>query len=438
MFYKFFKIKNDAEGGEPGSIRYCQENLTAKVVRGDPEFVQWVIDHSPAGLRQRFTAGVINNRTELQPVVKCHMLDEFQELMLAGRHESGMPLCMIEHEDKNKFETHFIAPIFDLMFGKLVHPYIDRIDRHRYAAWVERFALIHGLEHADDHLRIRPEFEHLRLREVDKMFLTEIWEMVSEWVEDGTVSSREDLARKFTGTRHEVRFHTKNDKPLQQPIILGPDGYPLRLTNSIYYRPDFDPEGPKPLDRADDEAVKKRIKTLDEILRESMQFRAHHLIGRLFGRGEQAKVVKGKARSRLAELVAQKRERDLALDNAWKKLRVHDLFRSATDIKHGMPLPPFAPPMPQIESEVTRIQPAMSTEMQSSEKVSEVVSTHIDSQPSPPLIDAQPPVFQPEAQDKKTIVSSSDDALARADQAAAIAKKKRRKDKEQEMDKPSL
>lgn len=432
-------MKTGAENGEPGSIRYCLENPTAKVVRGDPEFVQWVIDHSPVGLRQRFTSGVINNRTALDPVVKCSMLDDFQSLMLAGRHESSMPLCMIDHEDKGKYETHFVAPIFDLMFGKWVHPYIDSIDQHRFAAWVERFALIHDLEHSGDHLRERPEFDHLRLREADKKFLVEIWEIVDEWVKSGAMTSRDMLVRKFGESPHDVSFYTKDGEPQQQPIILGPDGNPLRLKNSTYYRPDFCAGGPKPLDRSDQEAVKNRIKELDGILRKSIQFRAHHLIGRLFGRREKDKVGKGKARSRLAELVAQKRVRELALDDAWKKLSVHDLFLSANLIKHGMPLPHYTPAKPRPEIDPTRIEPQSRSEEVSPKNGTEVVTTLIQSQTTPPSGDAQPPAFQPGAQGKNTVVSSSKDkALVVSDRSLARAQNKRRNHKEQDMDDPPL
>jgi hypothetical protein len=34
---------------EPGSIAYLLDNPTARVVRGNPEIAQWVIDQSPFG-----------------------------------------------------------------------------------------------------------------------------------------------------------------------------------------------------------------------------------------------------------------------------------------------------------------------------------------------------------------------------------------------------
>ncbi len=341
MFLDLFKIGKD--NSEPGSLDYLLRNPTARVVRGDPDFVRWVIEHSPPGLKQRFTSGVINNLTYLNSTVELDMLDGFRSLMLAGRHESSMPLCIIEHTDKQKHEHHFVAPLYDLMFGKLVHPYIDRIDRHRFADWTERFALMQSLEHSSDRLRIKPAFEHLRIREIDKQFLEDIWEQVNGWVKSGLVRNRDELSRKFAETKHHVRFDGYNGRPLQQPVILGPDGNPLRLTNSIYYSPDYGPDAPKPIDRADDAAVKKRILELEESLKKAMEFRAYHLIGRLFGVAQQKVVAMGKARLRLKQLINQKIDQLRTRNALWDKIKVEDVFEKFDLNKNETPPPSYTP-----------------------------------------------------------------------------------------------
>ncbi len=438
MLLKFFKMKTGADE-EPGSIRYCLNNPTAKVVRGDPDYVQWVIDHSPVGLRQRFTSGVISNLTKLHPVVKANMLDSLQTLMLGGRHESSMPLCMIDHEDKGKYETHFVAPLYDLMFGKLVHPYIDRIDRNRFAAWVEWFALRHNLEHSNDKLRERPAFHQMRLPKKDVEFLRRIWNMVHKWTDYGSVTCREELEKKFAETPYHVRFLTKANKPLQQPVILGPNGNPLRLTNSIYYRPDYSPAGPRTLDRSDKTAVKKRLDELQRIVKEAMQFRAYHLLGRLFGRKEQEKVKKGKARSRLTKLIAEKRERDIALDGNWKEFSLEQLFQLPSIIEHGIDLPKYTPVELKLEPKVNLIEPSMAAETSPTSKAPQVTPSPEEDQPSPPLVGAPPQPFRPAAQDENMVVSTSKGkALAITDLPPIIAKKKPRKRKQQELEDPQL
>nr|MCU0750731.1 hypothetical protein [Akkermansiaceae bacterium] len=73
MLLKFFTVTGKHH--EPGGLDYVLENETARVVRGDPDFTKWVIEHSPPGLRQRFTAGVINDLSELKPQHEKRLLD---------------------------------------------------------------------------------------------------------------------------------------------------------------------------------------------------------------------------------------------------------------------------------------------------------------------------------------------------------------------------
>ena len=58
MVLKFFHRK--AVNPEPGGLDYLLRNPTARVIRGNPEITQAVIDASPPRMAQRFTAGVLN------------------------------------------------------------------------------------------------------------------------------------------------------------------------------------------------------------------------------------------------------------------------------------------------------------------------------------------------------------------------------------------
>jgi hypothetical protein len=436
MFLKFFKLKKGKD--EAGSIDYCLNNPTARIVRGDPSFVKWIIDHTPLGLRQRFVAGVISVMTKLDAINEHDMINGFHKQMLAGRHESSMPFCIIGHEDKGRHELHFVAPLYDLMFGKLVHPYIDRIDRYRFAAWVEWFALKTGLEYSGDHLRTKPAFEHLRLRDVDKEFLEDIWQQVNSWVEAGAVTSHDELVRKFAETKHQVRFDGYNGKPLQQPVILGPDGNPLRLTNSIYYRPDYGPELPKPLDRSDDAAVKKRILAIEEKFMSKMDFRAHHLIGRLFGAKEQKVVAKGKARLRLKHLINQKIDQQRTRNALWDKIKVEDVFEKFDLNKSETPFSNYTPvqkPLTAAENEEQSLQvanvPDNNTNHNSDESLQ--FKTTVESAP-----DGQPEAFPPQDQAQTELASGEQILPENPTTKPVIAKTRRRQRHTPEIDLPPL
>lgn len=335
MLLKFFTISGKHH--EPGGLDYLLANETARVVRGDPDFTKWAIGHSPSGLRQRYTAGVINDLTKLDRRHDKKLLDELQRMFLAGRPESSMVWCVIEHTDKGKREFHFVVVNFDLFFGKHVHPYIDRIDRHGFAAWVEHFALRHGLKTPLDKLRKKPPFKHLRLKNTEIRFLREVWVKVHLLVRKNVIKSRKDLEEQLAIAGYQVRCHSYDGKPLEQPEIIGPEGGKLRLKNSIYYRRDFGDLALKPLDRSDPEAVQKRLAELRSIIRERLEFRAHHLIGRLFGVREKRLTPKGIARLRFKELIDRKLAYEIEADQPWMKIDVANVWKSAELEKSGVP-----------------------------------------------------------------------------------------------------
>lgn len=335
MLLKFFTISGKHH--EPGGLDYLLANETARVLRGNPDFTKWVIDHSPPGLRQRFTSGVINDLSKLSRRHDKKLLDELQTMLLAGRPESSMVWCVIEHTDKGKREFHFVIVIYDLLFGKFVHPYVDLIDRHGVAAWAEHFALRHGLENPMDKLRKKPPFKHLRLKSTEIRFLRDVWVKVHLLVRKNVIKSRKDLEEQLAIAGYQVRCHSYDGKPLEQPEIIGPEGVKLRLKNSIYYRRDFGDPALKPLDRSDPEAVKKRLTELRSIIRERLEFRAHHLIGRLFGVREKRLNPKGMARLRFKELIDRKLACEIEADRPWRKIDLADVWTAAELLKSGVP-----------------------------------------------------------------------------------------------------
>lgn len=335
MLLKFFTVTGKHH--EPGGPDYLLANETARVVRGDPDFTKWAIGHSPSGLRQRYTAGVINDLTKLDRRHDKKLLDELQRMFLAGRPESSMVWCVIEHTDKGKREFHFVVVNFDLFFGKHVHPYIDRIDRHGFAAWVEHFALRHGLKTPLDKLRKKPPFKHLRLKNTEIRFLREVWVKVHLLVRKNVIKSRKDLEEQLAIAGYQVRCHSYDGKPLEQPEIIGPEGGKLRLKNSIYYRRDFGDLALKPLDRSAPEAVKMRLAELRTIICKRLDFRAHHLIGRLFGVHEKRLTPKGKARLRFKELIDRKLNCEIEADQPWRKIDLADVWTAAELLKSDVP-----------------------------------------------------------------------------------------------------
>lgn len=289
---------------EPGGLAYLLSNPTARVVRGSPEITQAVIDSTVHHTRQRFTAGVMTETSSLTEETKSMLADSLLGQLLGGRPQHSLAACFVEHSDKTKTELHFVAPHLDLITRKLINPYIDRTDRHRFSAWIEKMNLQLGLDHPLDKLRRQPDMSHLRLASGDATFLLSVWEDVDRAVSSGEVTNRQSLNAFLLGKGYDVRCHTRGNRPLQQPAIVGPRGNILRLKGSTYYHPAFGTDGmPKPMDRTDANAMRRRLKELNATINHGLEFKAYWTIGRLYGRAAQQGVKKGIARKVLRKLM---------------------------------------------------------------------------------------------------------------------------------------
>lgn len=205
-----------------------------------------------------------------------------------------------------------------------MYPYVDRIDRMRYSAWMDQFNLIHGLKPPSQHLRVEPPFDHLRKSNEDVDFLRLVWLQVKKWVDDGDVKNRAELKVRMDASKYKVRWQNNWGGPLEQPEIIGPKDRKLRLSGSIYYSPNFGLPDGIPLDLNDKEAVAKHLANLQQTIDERMDFRAFWTIGRLYGKGEQDRLGKRNASERLRKLNAEKL-RAMHLENAKKGLNISNL-----------------------------------------------------------------------------------------------------------------
>jgi len=302
MILKFFG--SGESNPDKTLLEYLLENPSARVIRGNPETTQAVIDMRYPGTAQPFTACVIYGCQWLGLENEQRLINELQIQLLAGRPADSMPWCVVAHGYNNV--KCIVIPNFDPVFGKIVHPYVAQIDRHGLLAWAEHFSLRRGLHSPNDHFRIEPDFGHLGIAAEDVGFLRRVWQQVHDWVGKGVVRDRMDLELWLIAAGYRVRCNKHAGGPLEQPVILGPRGNLLRLTGSVYYRPKFGQEPRQYQNPRDSEVVKTRLSQLRETVLSRLESRAFHLIGRLFGRGEQARVRKGTARHHFKLLIDHK------------------------------------------------------------------------------------------------------------------------------------
>ncbi|MEI6607152.1 MAG: hypothetical protein WCP35_17710, partial [Verrucomicrobiota bacterium] len=248
----------------------------------------------------------------------------------------SMPWCVVAHNDKGIEEKHVAIPNFDPVFEKIVHPYVDRIDRNGLRAWLEHYNLRNGLPSPNDRLRTEPDFAHLRIATEDVAFLRLVWQQVDEWVRAKVLKNREDLEARLTAAHYRVRCNKHTGGPLDQPVILGPRGNQLRLAGSIYYRPEFGQDVTPLLDLNDPAVVQKRLTELRETVMKRLDFRAYHLIGRLFGSREQARVRQGTARDHLKSLIDHKLRAERTVVDSIPPVDLSNLIRQADEQKTGL------------------------------------------------------------------------------------------------------
>jgi len=298
------KFLNSKEGNpELGCLASLLAAPTARLIRGDLKITQSVINAHPPGTVQRFTAGVLYDCPWLGHDKEQRLINELQIQLLAGRPAVSMPWTVVAHGERVK---HFVIPNYDPVFRKVVHPYIDRIDRYGLRAWAEHYSLRRGLLSPNDRFRVEPDFANMRIAAEDVDFLCHVWQQVQQWVRAGVVRNRMDLDLWLLAAGYRVRCNKHTGGPLEQPVILGPRGNLLRLTGSRYYRPEFGEEPEENQNLNDPEILKKKLGELRGTVLKRLDFRAYHLIGRLFGSREQLRVRQGMARHHLKLLIDHK------------------------------------------------------------------------------------------------------------------------------------
>ncbi len=276
MVVKFFRTRSERD--EPGGLDYILADPTARLVHGDPIITRAAIEASPTNVRQRFTAGVLSFERLVDESIVADVASSFGEQLLGGRSPASLAWCAVEHSGKGRSEIHFVAPLLDLLFGKIVNPYIDRIDRLRMRYWCERTNLQHGLKDPLDQLRVEPSWRHMQLPLDHIRKLKRIFGVVQTAVEARRITDRQTLVSFLEDMDYQVRAHTAGGSFLEQPVVTLPGGVNLRLSGSAYYRPDF---GVPALPR--ETAAQHRLEELDRLVHECLEFRARWTTVRLFG-----------------------------------------------------------------------------------------------------------------------------------------------------------
>jgi hypothetical protein len=375
---------------EKGGIGYVLRDSTAEVVQGHPGLTQALIETIEG--RQRYTAGVLSEETMLPEEIGAVAMKELNFQLRAGLPQESLSTVEVRHSGKGRDERHFLVANVELITGRPYSCYIDRIDRHRFTAWQEHFNLSHGLPNPSDRLRVRPDYSKSRLSKKNQDILMEVWRRVDQHVHAGLITNRLELISYLQTVGYNVRGDTYAGMPLEQPVLLLDDGVVLRMKGSIYYRKDFSPGMLSPAKKdASPEAIAKRLAHLRNVVIDGLEFRAHHTIGRLFGRTEQQKAEKGAARRHLAGLMSTKLtewECKEPLHSMWSEPKIPETALLFQYLRAGIPLQ--IQTLPRTGGEPQK----GSIDEQHPSSAGEATSTHVIP-PLKPAPEAMPTAFTP-------------------------------------------
>jgi hypothetical protein len=135
MIVKFFANK---KGGSVAAIDYLLnkrvETNEAKVIVGNEELTRKLINIIQN--KQKVTAGCISfEEKSIDEALKYQLMQEFEDMLLAGLQKEQYNILWVEHTDKNRLELNFVIPKIELTSKKALQPYYHKADLSRVETW---------------------------------------------------------------------------------------------------------------------------------------------------------------------------------------------------------------------------------------------------------------------------------------------------------------
>ncbi|MFT6350338.1 MAG: hypothetical protein ACJAYB_003386 [Psychromonas sp.] len=230
------------------------------ILRGDAEQTKQLIDG--LSFKRNYTSGTLSfTESNISAEQKNKIMDDYQNMLLAGLDANQYDVLWVEHRDKNRLELNFLIPNVELVSGKRLQPYFDKADRKRVNAWQQVTNQKYGLTDPHDPCRKRAAVTAHDLPSETKEAKLAINKAMTESISSGFVSNREDVLQQL----REWEFEIANEKPKSISIKNPKTNINLRLSGGIYER-DFElgKEGTERIERAEREYKKQREQRYEE------------------------------------------------------------------------------------------------------------------------------------------------------------------------------
>jgi hypothetical protein len=259
-------------GGEAAGIDYLMRNPSARVLAGEVEMTQKIIDCLPH--KQRFLSGSLNfTENTLTDQQKGEIITAFEHQACAGLERDRVCFLWVEHADKGRTELHFVIPEVDLATGKKFQPYVNKLDNQRFEAWQESVNLRYQLTSPREvERRLDPPLSN-RIPKQKRAQIADLQQSIAEKVRQKEFQNREQILKFCQGKGFTIERAGKDYFTIKAPAWER--GHRLR---AVWAEEDFSPRqlhrlAEEQRQRRDPKCVQQEVSRLEQFAEQRLQRR---------------------------------------------------------------------------------------------------------------------------------------------------------------------
>jgi hypothetical protein len=151
MVGKFFSSRG---GGGIGALIYLLDKKRvalglAKILKGNEKLTRKLIEQITN--KQKVTVGCLSFSEEnIDETLKFKLIEEFENVLMAGLHKDQYNILWVEHTDKGRLELNFVIPKIELSTKKAFQPYYHKVDLPQVEMWQDMTNLKYGFTNPKD------------------------------------------------------------------------------------------------------------------------------------------------------------------------------------------------------------------------------------------------------------------------------------------------
>ena len=230
MIVEFF---GRGRGAGSGPVDYLlgknRDREKAEVLRGNPDETAAIIDSS--AYAKKYTSGCLSfEESHVGEAKKRELMDSFEECLFPNMDKSQYNVLWVEHRDKGRLELNFVIPNIELETGKRLQPYYHNADLKRVDAWRTIQNIENGFSDPDDPAKRQTLVSAKDLPTAQKEAVTAINDGLTSLVQQGAITSRQELISTLEKGGFEIARQTKSSISIKNPE----GGRNIRLKGAMY------------------------------------------------------------------------------------------------------------------------------------------------------------------------------------------------------------